>query len=108
MSKMQRTKGATFEREIANDLTESWGVKVKRNLGQARDSGDDITVPPFRIECKRRKGIAVYEWLEQCEMACYKVMRREFPVVIARADHKEPIVIMRYSDWKRIAAGELE
>ena len=58
MSKHSRDKGATFEREIANDLTADWGTPVKRNIGQARDGGDDITVSPFRIECKRRAGIA--------------------------------------------------
>jgi hypothetical protein len=104
MSKSQRTKGATFERDVANDLTADWGIKIKRNIGQARDGGDDITVPPFRIECKRRAGIAVYDWLAQCERACEL---SEIPVVIARADQKDAIVIMRYSDWKKLAREEL-
>lgn len=104
MSKSQRTKGASFEREIANDLTADWGVLIQRNIGQARDGGDDITVPPFRIECKRRAGIAVYEWLEQCEAAAEL---SDIPVVIARADHKEAIVIMRYADWKKLAREEI-
>lgn len=111
VSKAQRNKGAGFEREIANDLTESWGKKIQRNIGQARDGGDDITVKPFRIECKRRKGISVYKWLEQCidSMLPYHIgVTLQVPIVIARADQKEAIVIMRYEDWKRMAAGELE
>src|SRR5689334_20038463 len=106
MSKSQRVKGAAFEREIANDLTESWGKKIQRNIGQARDGGDDITVKPFRIECKRRKGIAVYKWLYQCSEACTGTA--DVPIVVARGDGEDAIVIMAYEDWKRIAAGELE
>lgn len=101
MSKMQRTKGASFERDIANDLSASFARSVKRNIGQARDGGDDITVPPFRIECKRRQGIAVYAWLEQCIAAC---VPHDIPVVVAKADRQDPIVVLRYSDFKTIAA----
>lgn len=105
MSAYQRNRGAGFEREIAADLSADWGVKIKRNIGQARDGGDDITVPPFRIECKRRKGIAVYEWLDQCVKACNG--DGDIPVVIAKADRREPIVVMRYSDFKKLAREEV-
>ena len=104
MGKMARDKGSTFERDIANDLTAHWGVKIKRNIGQARDGGDDITVPPFRIECKRYAKIAVYKWLHQCMAACKP---GDLPVVIARADNEEAIVIMRYSLFKTLARDEL-
>ena len=42
MGRLQRNRGATTEREIANYLTEQLGTVVKRKLGQARDSGEDI------------------------------------------------------------------
>lgn len=100
MGKAQRTKGAVFEREIANDLGAMLHRPVKRNIGQARDGGDDITLPPFRIECKRRAGIAVYEWLEQCMAACQTA---DIPVVVARADKKDAVVVMRYVDFKVMA-----
>ena len=102
---MQRDKGATFEREIANDLSADFGITVKRHIGQARDGGEDINVPPFVIECKRRQGIAVYEWLHQCEAACKEL--GQIPVVVARADREEPIVILRYSDFKKLAREEV-
>ena len=97
MSKSQRIKGHSFEREIAIDLSEVFHESVKRNIGQARDGGDDITLPPFRIECKRRAHIAVYKWLEQVIAATE--MDDEIPVVVARADQQESIVILRYSDF---------
>ena len=58
MSAYQRRRGAGFEREISGYLSERLGRVVKRKLGQARDSGDDIQVGRFRIECKRRASIA--------------------------------------------------
>jgi hypothetical protein len=100
MGKAQRTKGAVFEREIANDLGAFFKLPVKRNIGQARDGGDDITLQPFRIECKRRAGIAVYPWMEQCVAACKP---GDIPVVVARADQKDAVVLLRYADFKQMA-----
>lgn len=100
MGKMQRNKGAQYEREIANDLAATFLRPIKRKLGQARDSGNDIDLPPFRIECKRYASIAVYTWLEQCVAACGL---RDIPVVVARADSKESIVVLRFCDFKKLA-----
>lgn len=107
MGLSERRKGAGFENEIANDLSDCWGRHIKRELGQARDSGCDIKVPPFYIECKRRHRIAVYEWLKQAVDAALDIPGIRYPVVVARADREDAIVIMRYSDWKELAAGEL-
>lgn len=104
MGKASRDKGARFEREIANDLTDRWGVSIKRNIGQARDGGDDITVDPFRIECKRRAKIAGYDFIEQATAATDE---GQIPVVVMRADGKKPLVLMRYDDWCMLAQGEL-
>lgn len=104
MSAYQRTKGATFERDVANDLTERLGRVVRRNIGQARDGGDDITVPPFRIECKARARIAVYDFMEQCKAAC---AAGEKPVVVMKGDRREWLVLMRYEDAVKLMQGEL-
>ena len=62
-----RRKGASGERELCALLTDEFGIKVTRKLGQARDSGCDIvSLPPYSIEVKRRKRIAgLYEWMQQ-------------------------------------------
>jgi len=44
----KRAKGAAGERELAALLSEHLGFVVKRNLGQARDGADDLTVQQFR------------------------------------------------------------
>jgi hypothetical protein len=101
MGRSQRVKGATFERDIAQRLG------AKRNIGQARDGGDDITLGRFRIECKRRKRLGtVQAWLSQAEASCEHA--DDLPVVIARQDHGEPLVLMRFEDWLAVAGPALD
>lgn len=106
MSKMQRTKGATYERETFALLQDWFGDCVTRNYGQSALGGHDMDVgEAFRVECKRRAGIAVYPWLDQAIAAAEGTQR--MPVVIARADRREPIVIMRACDALKLMRGEL-
>jgi Holliday junction resolvase len=104
MGASQRRKGATGERELAQILSENLGWVCKRNIGQARDGGDDITVGKFRIEAKRRKGIAVHQWVDQAARACGP---NDVPVVACRADGKEWLVVMRLTDALPMIRGEL-
>lgn len=104
MSRFERIKGASFEREIANFLSERLGRVVKRKLGQARDSGDDIQVGKFRIECKRRAQLALYGWVDQCMEACGS---GDVPIVVARADGHSAVAIMLLEDLAPLIAGEL-
>lgn len=113
MSKSQRTKGAGGERELCALLSDAFGQTVKRKLGQARDSGHDIDLPPFRIEVKRRKRIAgLYDWLEQADPMSPLVYPGAskglfFPVVALRADGKDWLVVMRLRTWMRLAREEI-
>lgn len=100
MGRAQRVKGATFEREIATALG------AKRNIGQARDGGDDITVGPFRVECKRRASLGtVHKWLAQAIASCER--DGDVPVVVGREDGGKPLVIMRFEDWLALARPQL-
>jgi hypothetical protein len=111
MAKLSRTKGANGERELCTILSDAFGQVVKRKLGQARDSGNDIDLPPFRIECKRRKRIAnLYEWLTQAGLipGCnYAPDVTVIPVVALRADGKDWLITMRLSDWIKLAREEI-
>lgn len=98
-----RTKGAVFEREVVQVIKEALGEDVKRNLDQWRDGGHDIALGPYLIECKRRASIAVYEWLDQCTVACRS---QKTPLVVARGDRREAIVIMRLSDFLPLLKGK--
>jgi Holliday junction resolvase len=79
---MSRDKGARGEREFANLLSAELGTVVRRKLGQARDSGDDIQVEHFRIEVKHCERLAIPAWCAQVEAACEYA--NEVPVVAFR------------------------
>lgn len=105
MGKRQRQRGAETEREVCDKLAEGTGWIVKRELGQARDGGCDIRLAQFVLEVKRRKSIAVYEWIDQAAAACAPPY--EIPVVICRGDKREFLVIQRLDDWMKMAKKEL-
>ena len=92
---MQRNKGATYEREIVHALVER-GYLAARNLTQTREGGADIILQDFIIECKRRASIAVYDWLDQATLAA---KGRKRPLVVARGDRRESVVILRLEDF---------
>ena len=104
MSKLGKDRGASYEREVCNALSERLGTKVSRVLGQARDGGSDIDLGPFMIECKRRRKIALYEWMEQAKISS---KGDKVPVVICRADGKESLVIFRLDDAITLMQNEL-
>lgn len=90
---MQRTKGAVYEREVCAAFSAATRRVVKRHIGQARDGGNDVTVPPFTIECKRRKSLKTIEgWLAQAHAAC--TIEAPIPIVVARSDGGKSFVIV--------------
>lgn len=95
MSASQRRKGAAGEREAANLLSEQLGWVVQRNIGQARDGGDDLTIGQFRVEVKRRKGLAVHQFMDQAVAACRP---GDVPMVVMRGDGKGWLVMLRLED----------
>ena len=96
MGKAQRRKGANGENELAGILTDNLGIIVKRNLGQAREGGDDITIGKFRLEVKRRKEIAVHKFMEQAQASCQP---GDVAIVAMRADGKPWCVMMELEDF---------
>jgi hypothetical protein len=104
MGALQRRKGKKGENELAAILSDALGVVVKRKLGQARDSGDDIQVGQFRIEAKRRKRLGVQEWVDQVVAASGS---GDIPIVVCRGDGREWLVVMRLDDALPMIRGEL-
>ena len=104
MGKRQRERGAETEREVCEKIADGTGWVVKRELGQDRDGGCDIRLGQFVLEVKRRKSIAVYEWVDQAVAACAPY---EVPVVVCRGDKREFLVIQRLEDWMKMAKKEL-
>lgn len=110
MSKSQRTKGAAGEREFCKLLKEHGFPESKRLLGQARDGGGDIPTPPILWEVKRRKAIAVYDFMRQCVDALPN--RKEgdcnLPAVAMRADGEEWLITMRAGDLLPLLLREVK
>lgn len=92
----KRNKGAAGERELAGILQDNLGFEVKRNLGQARDGEDDITIQKFRIEVKRQERLQVDKWSEQVE-SCSKP--GEVPVLAYRRNGQPWRVCLKLEDF---------
>ena len=102
MGRMQRNKGATFEREVAHALTEMLGGKFERVLGQARDGGGDVQseFSVLLFECKRRKSLkTLYAWMAQAVASSYSAdVVPKLPALAIRADNEETLVVIRMKD----------
>lgn len=114
MGKGQRVKGSVFEREVAAVFSAALGQDFKRNIGQARDGGNDIDVGPLVVECKRRKTMkTVYDWMRQAQAAAAPRQiglfetAEKIPVVVARADAEKPLVILGLDDFVALAKDEV-
>jgi hypothetical protein len=92
-----RSRGATYEREVAKELEAEIGFKFQRDLDQVRTAGraDLITDAefPFVIECKRRKsGQYNPAWMGQAQTAA--TTQYKLPAVIFRFDYQKSQVAM--------------
>lgn len=105
MGARERRRGAQAEREFAAILSDWLGVTVKRNLGQARDSGDDVTTGRVRWEVKRHNALRIMEWCRQVESAAQP---GDIPVVAFRQDGEEWRVVMRLRDVLPLLREECE
>jgi Holliday junction resolvase len=101
----KRNKGAAGERELAKLLTDELGFVVKRNLGQARDGADDITIQHFRLEVKRQERLQIDAWSQQVE-AC--AQPNEVPVVVYRRNGQPWRVCLLLDDFIPMMRDQLE
>lgn len=96
MGRMQRTKGATFERWLANVLRKLWPL-AKRGIGQARSAGEvaDVEGTPYWVEAKHHKVVNIRAAMRQAMEASDG--RR--PIVVSKCNNEEPLVTMTLDDW---------
>lgn len=110
MSKLARERGRKFEIEVAKAFSHHFSREFKRKLGQARDSGNDIDVGPFVIECKRTRRLGfLAKWMQQAVDAVD--LRGEpftVPVVISREDEGQALVTMHLCDFLALAEPHVE
>lgn len=94
MGKMQRTKGASFERLMANRLQHVY-PDARRGIGQARSAKEvpDVDKTPFWVECKHGKCPNLWRAIEQAQEA---------------TDGRPPLVIARRNGGKELAVLEVD
>jgi hypothetical protein len=90
MGKLQRQRGAQYERDIVNDLFVILGYKTRRNLVQYQESGEG--------------DIILYEFMEQAEASCKE---GQTPIVVMRADGEKSLALVRWEDMLKFLGNEL-
>lgn len=96
-----RRKGAEAECEFFNELNKYLPehLRIKRNLGQARDSGADGSLPFAEIEVKRHETLRLKPWLEQAKAAAGD----ERTAILAYRQNREPWHILVDMDVLELA-----
>lgn len=97
MSKMQRTKGATGERELRDELERLFGVTCERTAQRCGKGGtaDVRGLDGVHVECKRTESLSVYAAMEQA-------------VADSQGTGDVPVVFHRRSRKKWLAIVELD
>ena len=108
MGKKSKTKGSTYEREVAAILREA-GFNARRTAqycGNTGEASDVVGLDYCHIECKRyaNRGFD-YEWLKQATWDSAEAAKRRndeeyfIPVVIHRTDREKSVVTMWLDDF---------
>jgi Holliday junction resolvase len=111
--KTNRVRGATGEREWVAVLKEHGFSEAERNLGQSRDGGGDVCVPPFLWEVKRRRRISALRFLDQVEKAVAVSQSSGAQVVHGAVAMREDgnrqwYVMLKASDFFKLIDGGLQ
>lgn len=102
MGKMQKTKGATFERKLAG-IFRDYGYEARRTAqycGNTGDASDVVGLPNIHIEAKAQEKMRLYEWMEQAVNDSQK--SGNMPAVFHKQNRKDILVTMRLDDWMQI------
>lgn len=99
--KRSRTKGHSFEREIAKFFQTIGYLEAKRHLEYQSEEvvGVDLdNTGPYKVQCKRNKGYAPINKIFEIQD-----MKDCIPLLITKADNKPAMVVMPLSDFAVLA-----
>ena len=105
MSKMQRTKGAAGERELA-ELIRTLGIDAARSARNGVDQAEDImhSIPGVHVECKRVERLNVSQAMRQATDAA----GRKIPTVWHRRNREAWLVTIPAADVLMFAHSLIE
>jgi hypothetical protein len=96
--KTNRTRGHTFEREMAASYRDIFPKCCTARYGsrEADEHGIDLChTDGFAFQCKRVKRLSVQKYLEEIDS-------EDMKVVLMRADKSEPVVLMYKEDFDKL------
>lgn len=100
MGKSQRTKGISYEREVAARFREIF-PQARRNLTETQKGGqgvDLVGVGRLRVQCKRGRNYAPASRIEEVSAG------DGLPVLVTKADRRPDLVVMRLCDFLAVLA----
>jgi len=115
MGKKSRDKGQRGERQVADMLTAAFpeGLRVRRNINQAREGGEDIKpemVPGFSIEVKWCETFLLPAWWDQAVRQALNRAEKEGCDIIPALVYKRNLIPWRvrvplrlyvpYANWR--------
>mgnify|MGYP006161612883 CR=1 FL=1 len=95
-----RRKGAQFERDLANLISDRTGVEAKRGLGQTRAGGEevsDVDMGIVHIEAKRHIRCNIKAALRQSISDAN--VNGKMPIAITKDDREPILCTMLFEDW---------
>ena len=100
MGKMQRTKGAAWERVVANAFGVIFGQACRRNLQPQGGIvvGSDVITPLFHVECKHGIKPNIRAALKQCEEDNPE-RQGKYCIAVIKDNREKPFVVMRFSEF---------
>ena len=100
IGRSSRQRGQSAERDVCALLNDALGTHLKRNLGQERDSGADITFARYGIQVKYVKSLNISKAWEQ---ACIDAEKGELePLVFHRKPGEHWKVTMDANEFIRL------
>lgn len=104
MGKMQRDKGARFERLLASRFRE-YGYEARRtaqHCGKSGDAADVMGLPFLHIEAKHVEQMRLYEWMAQAKRDAEASGKNVLPAVFHKKNNAEILVTMELDAWMNL------
>lgn len=105
MGKMQRDKGARFERTLAAKFREYGYDNARRTAQRCGKSGDaaDVTgLPGLHVEAKHVEKMQLYLWMAQAKRDAEAGGKGNLPAVFHKKNNAEILVTMELPDFMNI------